>query len=125
MVLGQQNPNKWHLLVEQPPNVPNATIMIKGVETLNEHLNRHNEEPWETRWKRILGSDLTRRSKLFLKRIVMNSMYNMARVQQLGHDNGCCPLYLGQCKKMSKFSFNVSKHGEDGQPWQYSMKPTL
>lgn len=64
--------------------------------TLNARWRRQDPEPiWEARWKKIWGSDLTRRTKLFLWRIVMNSMYNMVRAQKLGHGDGYCPLCPG------------------------------
>lgn len=50
------------------------------------------EEVWTKRWKKLLGSDLTIRSKIFLWQITMHGLYTQERARRLGHGDGCCSL---------------------------------
>lgn len=59
--------------------------------TLNSQWSRQDSKLiWGKRWKMLWGFDLTHRAKLFIWQILMNSMYNMERVQKVGHGDGCC-----------------------------------
>lgn len=56
-----------------------------------------------------LSSNLTQRAKLFIWHIIMNSMYNQARAQKIGHMDGCCSLYLGQQENNEHMFFHYFK----------------
>lgn len=60
-------------------------------------------------WKLLWGSDLTRRAKLFIWRLIMNNMYNLVFIQKIGHGNGDFPMCQGHPETNDHIFFCCSK----------------
>lgn len=101
------DPDLWRWSNELPTNrgfsLTNKQTYLLLLEDNDEwaHLNlrwnrQDSEQTWRQRWNLIWRSDLTKRAKLSIWRVIINSMYNLERALKIGHRDGYCNICPGQ-----------------------------